>query len=260
MAAMFSSQVMSQDEQGDETQSPVELKPMATITEAPDPETLVAKSSFIVGFNYASQVLQSMQQQGIEIDMEQFLKGVQTAVAGEDPGMSPDEIRSVMMAFQKQVEQQQIAKMTAAADANRKAGDEYRANNAKKEGVEELPSGVQYEVLKEGDGELPTADDTVLVEYTGMFIDGREFDSSLKPRGGMEPEPVPMPVSAEGLIKGFGEVFPLMKVGSKWRVTIPPESAYQVRGRGPIGPNETLVFEIEVHEIMDEAPGAAADE
>jgi FKBP-type peptidyl-prolyl cis-trans isomerase len=133
----------------------------------------------------------------------------------------------------------------AMAGDNLRRGKEFMTKNQAKDGVTTLPNGIQYEVLREGTGEQPTADSTVKVHYSGTLIDGREFDSS-KRRG----EPATFGVG--DVIQGWSEVLPLMRTGARWLVTIPPDLAYGLNGAGAaIGPNETLVFEIELLEIVN---------
>jgi FKBP-type peptidyl-prolyl cis-trans isomerase len=128
----------------------------------------------------------------------------------------------------------------AHAQAGREKGEAFLAENAKKEGVKVLPSGLQYRVLKDGTGKQPVKTDSVVVHYKGTLIDGREFDSSYK-RG----EPAEFGVTQ--VIKGWTEALQLMKEGSKWMVYIPWQLAYGAEGRGGlIGPHETLVFEVEL--------------
>lgn len=121
-------------------------------------------------------------------------------------------------------------------------GQQYMSENAKREGVKTTESGLQYEVITEGDGKSPTATDTVLVHYKGTLIDGTEFDSSYK-RG----EPIEFPLNR--VIPGWTEGVQLMKEGAKYRFVIPPNLAYGAQGAGPIGPNETLVFEVELLKV-----------
>jgi FKBP-type peptidyl-prolyl cis-trans isomerase FklB len=166
------------------------------------------------------------------------------------------------MQLQKEMQEKQQAKAAAEGDANKKEGDAFLAANKTKEGVVTLPSGLQYKILKEGNGPRPTASDSVVCNYKGTLINGTEFDSSYK-RG----EPATFPVT--GVIKGWTEALQLMPVGSKWQLFIPPDLAYGPRGTpgGPIGPNATLIFEVELISIKDKnpppdkvpAPGAAPE-
>jgi FKBP-type peptidyl-prolyl cis-trans isomerase FklB len=167
-----------------------------------------------------------------------------------------------LMQLQKEMQEKQQAKAAAEGDANKKEGDAFLAANKTKEGVVTLPSGLQYKILKEGNGPKPTASDSVVCNYKGTLINGTEFDSSYK-RG----EPATFPVT--GVIKGWTEALQLMPVGSKWQLFIPPDLAYGPRGTpgGPIGPNATLIFEVELISIKDKnpppdkvpAPGAAPE-
>ncbi len=120
--------------------------------------------------------------------------------------------------------------------------EEFLKENAKKEGVKTLPDGLQYKVLKEGAGKTPSGSDVVSVHYRGTLVDGTEFDSSYK-RG----QPIEFPVN--GVIKGWTEALQLMKEGSKWMLFIPSKLAYGERGVGPIGPNEALIFEVELLKV-----------
>ena len=147
------------------------------------------------------------------------------------------------MAFQKDMMAKQEAKAKAAAEKNSKDGEAFLAENKKKDGVKSTASGLQYKVIKAGDGVMPKGTDTVSVNYKGTLIDGTEFDSSYK-RG----EAATFPVS--GVIKGWTEALQLMKVGSKWQLFIPSNIAYGERGAGgEIGPNATLIFEVELLSI-----------
>ena len=232
--------------------------PTASMEAEPDPATLAAKASYILGFNTAKKMVTDLTRQGIEVNQEQMLVGIQNAMGGMPSKYSPEEVKTILSAYQKMLQKQQQAKMEKESTENRAAGDAYQKEFAAKEGVKKIDDGIQYEVLTAGEGEALDPSGKVMIHYAGKFIDGTVFDTSLEPKRGRPAAPVPMAVSGAGLIPAFGKVLPLMKVGSKWRVCIPPEQAYSVRGsgpRGPIGPNETLVFEIEVVEKV--APPAA---
>lgn len=221
--------------------------PTAVVEQAQDPKDLAAKASYILGYNY----VKNLSRQGIEIEQAEMVTGIQAATGGAESKYSPEEVRTIMEAYQKVLQTQAQAKIEKLSADNRAAGDAYRKEFGTKEGVKQLENGIQYEVLTAGEGEALDPSGKVLVHYTGMLSDGTVFDTSLKPKRGLPVSPVPMAVSGARLIPAFGQVLPKMKVGSKWRVCIPPEQAYGVRGtgrNGPIGPNATLVFEIEIME------------
>jgi FKBP-type peptidyl-prolyl cis-trans isomerase len=136
------------------------------------------------------------------------------------------------------------------SEKNKKAGQALFAENLKKEDVVTLPSGLQYKVLKQGDGRKPTLEDTVVCQYRGTLLDGTEFDSSYKRN-----QPATVPV--KGVIKGWSEALQGMPVGSKWQLFIPPQLAYGERIVGGIAPNATLIFEIELLSIQDKPPPTA---
>lgn len=198
------------------------------------------KTSYSLG----SQLGQDIKRNDIDLDTEVFFRAMRDALAGNKPAMSEDEMRATMQAFQTKMRDKQMAAMQEMADKNKKEADAYLAANKAKEGVVTLPSGVQYKVITPGTGKVkPTMKDTVVAHYTGTLINGKEFDSSVK-RG------APATFPLEGVIKGWQEVLPLMTTGAKWQVVIPPELAYGARGAGQdIGPNQALVFDIELLEV-----------
>jgi FKBP-type peptidyl-prolyl cis-trans isomerase FklB len=156
--------------------------------------------------------------------------------------LTDDEIKTVMQDLQKEVHKRQGDKHSSDLMENKNEGQTFLSTNRTKEGVIVLPSGLQYEVLTVGIGAKPTASEGVVCNYRGTLLDGTEFDSSYK-RG----QPATFPVSS--VIKGWTEALQLMPVGSKWRLFIPPDLAYGERGQGPIGPNATLIFEVELEAI-----------
>ncbi|MFA7619798.1 MAG: FKBP-type peptidyl-prolyl cis-trans isomerase [Thiohalomonadaceae bacterium] len=196
------------------------------------------KFSYAVGVNMGM----SLQQQGVaDIDTDALAQAIGDVLSGRELRMTPQEMEAAFQAFQKQAE----AAQAEAAQKAKAAGDKYRSEFKKKKGVKALPSGILYEVLRAGKGKKPAVTDTVTVHYEGSLISGQVFDSSVK-RG------QPASFSVNGVIKGWQEVVPMMPVGSKWRVVIPPELAYGEQGAGRvIGPNETLVFEIELLSIKE---------
>jgi FKBP-type peptidyl-prolyl cis-trans isomerase FklB len=186
------------------------------------------KVSYIIGINIGS----NLRRQLIDIDPSILAKGIQEALTGAKPLLTEQEIQETMIAFQKEL-----------MEKYKKQGEDFLAENKKKEGVKTLPSGLQYKVIKAGTDKKPKADDTVTVNYRGTLIDGTEFDSSYK-RG----QPATFRVS--GVIPGWSEALQLMGEGAKWQLFIPSNLAYGERGMGGIiGPNATLVFEVELVSI-----------
>ena len=196
------------------------------------------KFSYSVGI----QVGQNVKRQNLDVDSKAFAQGVQDAMSGAKPRMKAEEMQAAMQAqYKKEMEKQQ-----AMAAKNSEASKAYLEANKKKDGVVTLPSGLQYKVITEGKGKQPKASDSVVAHYRGTLINGTEFDSSYKRN-----EPATFPVA--GVIKGWQEVLPLMKEGSKWQVYIPSELAYGERGAGnAIGPNEALIFDIELLSVKSE--------
>jgi len=188
------------------------------------------KVSYIIGMNIGN----DLKRQSIDISPKILAEGVQQALAGSKPLLTEQEIQETMMAFQKEM----MAKQ-------KERGDAFLAENKKKEGVKTLPSGLQYKVIKAGTGKKPKLNDTVMTHYRGALIDGTEFDSSYK-RG----QPVSFLVS--GVLPGWTEALQLMEEGAKWQLFIPSNLAYGERGAGGIiGPNATLIFEIELISIQE---------
>ena len=199
------------------------------------------KASYSIGVNLGSQLGQTK----AELNYEKILQGMEDAYKGKKLKLSMEEMRKVLTEFQQQLAAKEQAKKAAIASKNKKAGEEFLAENKKKKGIKTTKSGLQYKIIKSGSGPTPKATDTVVTHYQGSLIDGKVFDSSYK-RG----KPATFPVN--GVIKGWTEALQLMKVGDKWQLFIPPELAYGERGAGnKIGPNSTLIFDIELLEIKD---------
>jgi FKBP-type peptidyl-prolyl cis-trans isomerase FklB len=196
------------------------------------------KISYIIGMDIGT----NLKKQSIDIDSNILAKGVKDALAGTKPLLTEQEIQETMMAFQKEM----MAKQEEIGKKNKKEGEAFLAENKKKEGVKTLPSGLQYKVIKAGTGKKPKLSDTVTAHYRGTLIDGTEFDSSYK-RG----QPATFPVSG-GMIPGWTEALQLMEEGAKWQLFIPSNLAYDEKGAGrDIGPNATLIFEIELVSIQE---------
>jgi len=222
---------------------------------APAPESQSAsafktqkdKVSYAIGMNVGA----TLHRQGVDIDPKVVQQGLQDALAGGKMLLSEEEERAVLTELQADMRKKQQEKMQQAAEANKKEGDAFLTANKGKDGVVTLPSGLQYKIITSGTGPKPSASDSVVCNYRGTLIDGKEFDSSYK-RG----QPATFPVS--GVIKGWTEALQLMPVGSKWQLFVPSDLAYGERGQGgDIGPNATLVFEVEL--ISIEAKGSDKD-
>ncbi|MGK0441066.1 MAG: FKBP-type peptidyl-prolyl cis-trans isomerase [Pseudohongiellaceae bacterium] len=190
-------------------------------------------------------------QEGMDVDADAFALGLKHAVNGADRLMTPEEVMTEMQAFQQQqIEQRKVAQESAATN-NKQQGETFLSENKGKEGVVTLDSGLQYSIMTEGTGAKPTATDTVEVHYRGTLIDGTEFDSSYKRNS-----TVSFPVN--GVIAGWTEALQLMSVGSKWNLYIPSDLAYGSGGTGgSIGPNATLIFEVELVDIKGGKADAA---
>lgn len=178
-----------------------------------------------------------------QLDIEALRRAVESVYAGEEPLLTPEEVEATMMAFQQKKVAEQQATFTKMAEDNLTKGQDFMIENGKKEGVVTTESGLQFEVMTAGNGDSPVATDTVKVHYRGSLISGTDFDSSYS-RG----EPVSFPLN--GVISGWTEGLQLMKPGGKARLVLPADLAYGPGGMGEaIGPNETLVFEVELLEV-----------
>jgi FKBP-type peptidyl-prolyl cis-trans isomerase FklB len=218
--------------------------PAQTPTLAPGFKTQKEKISYAIGMEMGKGV----KVQGIDVDPIILTQGLKDALSGAKPQMSEEELKQVITALQQEMRQKQMQIQEAEAAENKTKGDAFLAENAKKDGVVALPDGLQYKILTAGAGKKPAETDTVLCNYKGTFLDGTEFDSSTKAGR-------PVPFEVKNVIPGFKEVLQLMPVGSKWQVFIPSSLAYGERGAGGvIGPNATLIFEVEVVSIQETAP------
>lgn len=194
------------------------------------------KMSYSIGLSIGG----NLAAQGMEVDIDSLVLGLSDAIDGKEPQLSPEQMQQVMQRIQQQQREKVQAQRNELAARNKADGLAYLDQNGKKEGVVTTASGLQYKVLTEGSGAKPEASDTVEVHYRGTLIDGTEFDSSYA-RG----ETVSFPVN--GVIAGWTEALQLMQVGSRWELTIPSDLAYGTGGTGgKIGPNATLVFEVEL--------------
>jgi FKBP-type peptidyl-prolyl cis-trans isomerase FklB len=208
-----------------------------------------SKVSYGIGMNLGMQ----WRQQEVPIDPDLLMQGMRDAMEGKEMLMTEQEMRNTLMTFQNEHRARQTEKRRLQGEENLAAGEKYLSENKEKPGVVTLPSGLQYKVIKEGEGRPPAAHDQVSVNYRGTLIDGTEFDSSYN-RG----EPATFGVS--GVIKGWTEALQLMKPGAKWELYIPSALAYGERGSGAqIGPNATLIFDVELISVNKQQPPPAAE-
>lgn len=205
----------------------------------------IATSRDSISYSIGVSIAQNIKQQGIQdINTDILARGLQDALKGQKLAMSEEQAQQVLMAFMQKQYAAKMEESKKAGDANKKVGDAFLAENKTKPGIITTKSGLQYQVITEGTGPKPTTNDKVKAHYTGRLINGTVFDSSVE-RG----QPIEIPVT--GVIPGWVEALQLMPVGSKWKLFIPGDLAYGERGAGgSIGPNETLIFDIELLEIV----------
>jgi FKBP-type peptidyl-prolyl cis-trans isomerase FklB len=212
------------------------------------------KASYSIGYDIG----ETFKKQNVELNPDTLFGGLKDALAGKEAALTKEDREKTLQAFQKEMMEKQIAASKEAATKDAAEGEKFLAENKKKDGVKTTASGLQYKVLKEGSGASPKETDTVVTNYKGTLLDGTEFDSSYKRN-----EPASFPVNR--VIKGWTEALQLMKPGAKYQLFIPASLAYGERGAGQlIGPNATLIFEVELLNIKPPepattvAPGGAA--
>jgi len=215
----------------------VGLMGMQVAAEEPgDLKTQKDKVSYSIGVDIGK----NFKRQGLELDLDKMSKGLKDGMAGGKLAMTEDEMRATMMSFQNEMLQKQDQAAAAKGADNKKEGEAFLAKNKADKDVVTLPSGLQYKIVKAGEGKKPVDTDTVKCHYKGTLINGTEFDSSYR-RG------APATFQVGQVIKGWQEALKLMPVGSKWQLVIPSDLAYGARGAGnDIGPNATLIFEVEL--------------
>jgi FKBP-type peptidyl-prolyl cis-trans isomerase FkpA len=212
------------------TTAPAAEAPVAT-TEPTTMGSTLNDASYGIGFQMGQQLAGAP----FKLDVDRVVEGLRDATSGKQPTVTAAALQAAMQKLQEEA----MAGQAAKGQANAQAGAAFREANGKKPGVVTTASGLQIETITPGNGEAPKATDTVKVHYTGTLIDGTKFDSSVD-RG----EPISFPLN--GVIKGWTEGLQQMKVGGKSRLVIPPDIAYGPGGSGPIPPNATLVFEVEL--------------
>lgn len=201
-------------------------------------KTQLDSVSYAVGLNLGKQALRD----SIFLNGDAIVAGMRDAKDTTKALMTDAQIQQVMMAFQQKIMTEKATRDSMSAVANLATGEKFLAENKTKEGVVTLPSGVQYKVIKEGTGPMPTVTDTVVVHYTGKLIDGTTFDSSVERKE-------PTTFALNSVIPGWTEALQKMKVGSKWQIFIPSNLAYGPQAAGSIPGNSTLIFDVELLEI-----------
>lgn len=198
------------------------------------------KASYGIGVNVGRQITETKE----HLDRAAFMRGVEDGLQGSDPAIDPNELQTVLQGFAMRMDSIRQAEFAEQAQANADEGVAYLAENGAKAGVTTTESGLQYEVLREGDGAQPGAEDRVRLHYRGTLIDGTVFDTSY--------DGDPAVFSVGGVITGFSEALQIMTVGSHYRFVIPSDIGYGPNGTGgDIGPNATLIFEIELLEVVE---------
>jgi len=209
------------------------------VAEVGKPQTTQDQFSYAIGYQIGSQIAQQLMSEGLEVNPAFLAQALEDVIAGNEPALTIDEMNAAISSAQQQAQEQTMADAQLAVEA----GETFRNQYAEQDGVLRTDSGMLYRILDEGSGEKPAASDTVVVHYRGTLINGAEFDSSIKRNQ-------PATFGLNSIIPGWQEILQLMPEGSRWEVVIPPALAYGSTGAGGmIGPEETLIFEIELIEI-----------
>jgi len=216
---------------------------MLAAEESPLLKTPRDKISYSIGMNIG----QSITNQGLEINPDAMAAGLKAVVTGAKPLLTDAEFQESMKSFNEERQAKMQAKQAEmakeAGEKSKKEGEAFLAANKAKEGVKTTPSGLQYKIVTPGTGKTPSLTDTVVTQYRGTFIDGKEFDNSYKRE--------PFVTSLTNVIKGWTEALSLMPVGSKWQLFIPSDLAYGPAGGHGVPPNSTLLFDMELLSIQD---------
>jgi FKBP-type peptidyl-prolyl cis-trans isomerase len=221
------------------------LLPFLSLATDEEKETDVELKSFSQKLSYTlgQQIGNNIKESPTEIDVDIFVRGIKDSLKGSKSLLSEEETNEIRQEFSRQIQENRNQKVAVLSEKNLKDGQAFLAENKKKEGIVTTDSGLQYKVLKQGDGPKPLATDKVTVHYRGTLLDGTEFDSSYK-RG------QPASFQVGGVIRGWTEALQLMNVGSKYQLFIPSDLAYGQRGAGQrIGPNSMLIFDVELLSI-----------
>lgn len=206
---------------------------------AQDVNTEKGKLSYAVGWDIGADIAR----RSSDFDVESLITAIRDRVADNEPQVAAAEMQTLLTALQEKVRAEQVEQFRVLSEKNQADSEAFLEANKTKTGIVVLPSGVQYRIIEEGEGARPGLESKVIVHYRGSKLDGREFDSSFA-RG------TPEEFTVNAVLKGWQEVLPLMKAGSTWQIFIPPEMAFGARGNPPVGPNEALMFDIKLVEIL----------
>lgn len=212
---------------------------MAGPVMAQDVTTDKGKLSYAIGWDIGEDI----NRRGAEFDVETIIAAVRDSAAGKEPQVPAEEMVAMLTELQQKVRTEQAEAFQILSEENQVKSEEFLTANLSKNGIVALPSGIQYRIIEEGEGTRPNMDSAVKVHYRGSKMDGHEFDSSFA-RG------VPEEFTVNTVLKGWQEVLPLMKTGATWQVFVPPELAFGPRGNPPVGPNEALIFDLKLVEII----------
>ncbi len=196
------------------------------------------KLSYAVGY----QIGTDPRFRDLDLDVETVMNAIRDGLAERDPSVPEEEMVTILQTMAEEIRAEQIEKFNSLADENAAKSETFLSTNRNKDSIVVLPSGVQYRVIESGTGARPTMESEVTVHYRSMTMDGREFDSSF-----IRGEPVTFTVNR--VIKGWQEVLPLMKAGARWEVFVPSDLAFGRRGQPPVGPNEVVIYNLNLVEI-----------
>ncbi len=205
---------------------------------AQDTTTDKGKLSYAIGYEIGNDFVEKK----LDVDLAIVLRALQDGYAKRPPSVPAQDMRAALEKMSEKLKTEAMAKYEALARENKVKADKFMSENKVKKGIVTLPSGIQYRIIEDGSGKRPLKNSEVSVHYRGSLTSGLEFDSSFA-RG------VPAAFKVDSVLKGWQEVLPLMKVGDHWQIFLPPDQAYGMRGQGPIGPNEALVFEIKLVDV-----------
>lgn len=205
---------------------------------AQDTASEKGKLSYAIGYEIGTDFVEKK----MDVDVATVIRAIQDAYAKKQPAVAADVMRQSLEKMSEKLKAEALAKYEALAKENKAKSDKFMLENKGKKGIVSLPSGIQYRVIEEGAGKRPLKNSEISVHYRGSLTSGLEFDSSFA-RG------VPASFKVDSVFKGWQEILPMMKVGDHWQIFLPPEQAYGMRGQGPIGPNEALVFELKLLDV-----------